>query len=224
MRWPFAREGGPFILSTAIPALVLLDAAIMFGGAVLWVLAAIIGALALAVLGFFRDPNREGPRGRDLVVAPADGKVIDIRVVDEPSFVNGEALRVSIFLSLLDVHVNRYPVSGSVLHRSYQEGRFEPAWRQSASQSNELSSTGIENGGRPVLVNQIAGLAAKRIVTYAEVGERVEQGERMGLIRFGSRVDVYMPKHSKPDVEIGDRAVGGVTVIAHLSGRVENSR
>ena len=223
MRWPFAREGSPFILSTAIPALVLLDAAVMFGGAMLWVLAAVIGALALAVLAFFRDPNREGPRGRDLVLAPADGKVVDIRVVNEPSFVSGEALRVSIFLSLLDVHVNRYPVSGSVQHRSYHEGRFEPAWRQSASHSNEMSSTGIENSGRPILVNQIAGLAAKRIVTYAEVGDRVEQGERMGLIRFGSRVDVYMPRDATSDVEIGERAVGGVTVIAHLSGRVENS-
>lgn len=223
MRWPFAREGGPFILSTAIPALVLLDAAVMFGGAVLWVSAAIVGALALAVLAFFRDPNREGPRGPDLVVAPADGKVIDIRVVDEPSFVSGEALRVSIFLSLLDVHVNRYPVSGSVQHRAYHEGHFEPAWRGSASLSNERSSTGIENSGRPILVNQIAGLAAKRIVTYADVGDRVEQGERMGLIRFGSRVDVYMPKNAIPDVEIGDRAHGGVTVIAHLSGRVENA-
>jgi phosphatidylserine decarboxylase len=219
MRWPFAREGTPFILSTAIPALVLLDAAVMFGGAVLWVLAATIGALALAVLAFFRDPERQGPRGSDLVVAPADGKVIDIRVADEPSYLSGEALRVSIFLSLLDVHVNRYPVSGSVNHRSYDAGRFEPAWRQSASHSNERASTGIDNHGRPVLVNQIAGLAAKRIITYAEIGDRVEQGDRMGLIRFGSRVDVYMPKDATIAVEVGDKAVGGVTVLAALCGR-----
>lgn len=221
MRWPFAREGMPFILSTAIPALVLLDAAVMFGGTVLWVLAAIIGVLALAVLAFFRDPDRQGPRGSDLVIAPADGKVIGIGVADEP-YLNGEALRISIFLSLLDVHVNRYPVSGSVEHRSYEPGRFEPAWRQSASRGNERSSTGIDSGGRPFLVNQIAGLAAKRIVTYAEIGDRVEQGERMGLIRFGSRVDVYMPKDTKPGVKVGDRAVGGVTVLAHLPAPVES--
>ena len=217
MRWPFAREGLPFILSTAIPALVLLDAALTFGGIVLWVSAGIISALAVGVLMFFRDPERQGPKGSDLVVAPADGKVIDIAVADEPSYLSGEALRVSIFLSLFDVHVNRYPVSGDVRHRSYDPGRFEPAWRRSASHSNERASTGIDAEGRHVLVNQIAGLAAKRIVTYAQVGDRVEQGDRMGLIRFGSRVDVYLPKDATPSVEIGDRAVGGVTVLAQLA-------
>ncbi|MGD8697776.1 MAG: phosphatidylserine decarboxylase family protein [Gemmatimonadales bacterium] len=217
MRWPFAREGLPFILSTAVPALVLLDAAVMFGGAVLWVSAGLISFLAVGVLMFFRDPERQGPKGGDLVVSPADGKVIDITVADEPSYVSGEALRVSIFLSLFDVHVNRYPVSGDVRHRSYDPGRFEPAWRQSASHSNERASTGIDAHGRPILVNQIAGLAAKRIVTYAEVGDTVEQGERMGLIRFGSRVDVYMPREATPSVKVGDRAVGGVTVLAHLA-------
>jgi len=220
MRWPFAREGMPFILSTAIPALVLLDAAVMFSGAVLWILASVIGVLALAVLAFFRDPNRRGPRGSDLVVAPADGKVIEISPADEP-FVAGGALRLSIFLSLFDVHVNRYPVSGNIELRSYEPGRFEPAWRQSASRNNERASTGIDCGGRPILVNQIAGLAAKRIVTYAEVGDRVQQGDRMGLIRFGSRVDVYMPKDAQVSVKVGDRAIGGVTVLAQLCAQVE---
>jgi phosphatidylserine decarboxylase len=222
MRWPFAREGLPFILSTAVPGFVLLDAAVTFGGAVLWVSAGVISALAVGVLMFFRDPERQGPKGGDLVVSPADGKVIDITVADEPSYVSGEALRVSIFLSLFDVHVNRYPVSGDVRHRSYDAGRFEPAWRPSASHSNERASTGIDAAGRPILVNQIAGLAAKRIVTYAEVGDQVEQGDRMGLIRFGSRVDVYMPRDATPGVKVGDRAVGGVTVLAHLAEPVGN--
>ena len=217
MRWPFAREGLPFILSTAIPALVLLDAAFTFGGAVLWVSAVVISTLALGVLMFFRDPERQGPEGDDLVLAPADGRVIDIAVADEPSYMSGEALRVSIFLSLFDVHVNRYPVSGDVKHRSYDPGHFEPAWRRSASHSNERASTGIDAQGRPILVNQIAGLAAKRIVTYAQVGDQVRQGDRMGLIRFGSRVDVYMPREATPSVKVGDRAVGGVTVLAHLA-------
>ena len=222
MRWPFAREGLPFILSTALPALVLLDAAITVGGSVLWGSAGIISVLAIGVLMFFRDPERQGPKGGDLVVSPADGKVIDITVADEPSYVNGDALRVSIFLSLFDVHVNRYPVSGNVKHRSYDPGRFEPAWRRSASHSNERASTGINAAGRPILVNQIAGLAAKRIVTYAQVGDQVEQGDRMGLIRFGSRVDVYMPRDATPSVKIGDRAIGGVTVLAHLAEHAGN--
>ena len=202
----------------------LLDAAFTFGGAVLWVSAVVISGLALGVLMFFRDPERQGPKGSDLVLAPADGKVIDIAVADEPSYMSGEALRVSIFLSLFDVHVNRYPVSGDVKHRSYDPGRFEPAWRRSASHSNERASTGIEAQGRPILVNQIAGLAAKRIVTYAQVGDQVEQGDRMGLIRFGSRVDVYMPTDATPSVKLGDRAVGGVTVLAHFAGPVRTQR
>lgn len=221
MRVPLAREGFPFVISTALPAIVLWQAVVQWGGPVLWVLATTISILAIGVLMFFRDPERRGPKGSDLVVAPADGKVIDIAVSDEASYLNGEALKISIFLSLFDVHVNRYPVSGGIKHRSYNPGRFEPAWRNSASRSNEHASTGIDTEGRPILVNQIAGLAAKRIVTYAEVGDHVEQGDRMGLIRFGSRVDVYMPKDARPNVKVGDRAVGGITVLAQLTGQHE---
>nr|NIQ27533.1 phosphatidylserine decarboxylase family protein [Gammaproteobacteria bacterium] len=134
----------------------------------------------------------------------------------EPSYLHGQALRISIFLSLFDVHVNRYPVSGAVELREYEPGRFEPAWRSSASASNERSSTGIHTVRFPVLVRQIAGLAAKRIVTYAQVGDHVRQGERMGLIRFGSRVDVYLPATANVDVRVGKRAVGGVTILARL--------
>jgi phosphatidylserine decarboxylase len=217
MRLPLAREGYPLIISTAVPAVVLIDAAVLHGGTFLWFLAGALSALAMAVIAFFRDPDREGPKGRDLVLSPADGKIIDVAVVDEPLYMQGEALRVSIFLSLFDVHVNRYPVTGEVEHRAYEPGRFEPAWRRSASKSNERASTGIQGVGHSILVNQIAGLAAKRIVTYAKVGDRVEQGERMGLIRFGSRVDVYIPRNSDVDVKVGQRAFGGLTVIAHLA-------
>lgn len=221
MRIPLAREGYPFILSTALPAIVLLDAALLIGGVFLWTVAVLITLLAISVIAFFRDPERHGPSGSDLVVAPADGKVIDISTVDEPSYLHGQALRISIFLSLFDVHVNRYPVSGAVELRQYDPGRFEPAWRRSASSSNERSSTGIDVLGIPVLVRQIAGLAAKRIVTYAKVGDRVRQGERMGLIRFGSRVDVYLPATAAADVGVGQRAVGGVTILARLPAGTE---
>ncbi len=216
MRLPLAREGLPFILSTALPAIVLLDAAVLLGGPFLWTVALIISVLALCVLAFFRDPERHGPIGQDLVLAPADGKVIEVCTVEEPSYLHGQALRISIFLSLFDVHVNRYPVSGAVELREYEPGRFEPAWRRSASASNERSSTGIHTLRFPVLVRQIAGLAAKRIVTYAEVGDQVRQGERMGLIRFGSRVDVYLPATANVEVRVGKRAVGGVTILARL--------
>ena len=221
MRLPVAREGLPFVISTAGPAVVLLLAAAQVGGAVLWALAITISLLALAVIGFFRDPERSGPKGDELILSPADGKVIKIDHVEESSYVQGEALRISIFLSLFDVHVNRYPVSGAVKLRDYAPGRFEPAWRTSASHSNERASTGIDAHGRPVLVNQIAGLAAKRIVTYAQVGDVVEQGERMGMIRFGSRVDIYVPNNAVTNVKVGERAVGGVTVLAELPGDSE---
>jgi len=221
MRVPLAHEGFPFVVSTAGPAVVLLLAAGQVGGTVLWTLAIIISVLAVAVIGFFRDPERSGPKGDELILSPADGKVIKIEHVQESSYVQGEALCVSIFLSLFDVHVNRYPVSGDVKLRDYEPGRFEPAWRASASHSNERASTGIEAHGQHVLVNQIAGLAAKRIVTYAEVGDAVEQGDRMGLIRFGSRVDIYMPKDAVSSVKVGERAVGGITVLAKMSSDSE---
>lgn len=214
MRLPIAREGYPFIAAAALPALAFWLATLALGGTTLFVSAALFTVLALAVSAFFRDPERDGPAGSDLVLAPADGKIIDILTTDEDTYLNRPATRVSIFLSLFDVHVNRYPASGAVDHRTYDAGRFEPAWRRSASAGNERSSTGIKGEGYSLLVRQIAGLAAKRIVTYARVGDRVRQGDRMGLIRFGSRVDVYLPEDAVVSVIVGQRAVGGVTVIA----------
>jgi phosphatidylserine decarboxylase len=216
MRIPIAREGYPLIASTAVPAVVLLDAAALLGGTLLWILALILSALALAVIVFFRDPERRGPRGDGLIIAPADGKVVDIRTEEESSFLRRKSLRISIFLSLLDVHVNRYPVSGRVVHRQHDAGRFEPAWRESASHLNERSSTAIHGAKHAILVRQIAGLAAKRIVTYGQVGDSVRQGERMGIIRFGSRVDVFLPEGSVLEVNVGDHAKGGLTVLARL--------
>jgi phosphatidylserine decarboxylase len=218
MRVPVAREGYPFIAAAAIPAAVLWGAAALRGGTPLWILATAVTAIALALTAFFRDPERDGPRGPELILSPADGRVVDIGVTEEDSYLHGEALRVSIFLSLLDVHVNRYPVSGDVTHRSYEPGRFEPAWRSSASQSNERASTGIQANSHAILVRQIAGLAAKRVVSYARLGDSVLQGERMGLIRFGSRVDVYLPRSATLSVSLGQRAKGGITVIARLPG------
>lgn len=216
MRVPVAREGYPFIIAAAVPAAALWCTVALRASTPLWFLAAATTALALALTAFFRDPERRGPRGSDLIVSPADGKVIDISITEGESHLHGEAQRISIFLSLLDVHVNRYPVSGEVTHRSYEPGRFEPAWRSSASRSNERASTGIRTAGHAILVRQIAGWAAKRVVNYASLGETVVQGERMGLIRFGSRVDLFMPKCATLNVSIGQRAKGGITVIARL--------
>jgi phosphatidylserine decarboxylase len=172
--------------------------------------------LALWVAYFFRDPERAGERGVSLVVAPADGKLIMITEVDEPSFIKGRAVRLSIFMNVFNVHVNRYPVDGTVQHVHYNKGKFLNAAAEKSSLENEQMSVGLESAGGRMLVRQIAGLIARRIVTYSKVGDKVKQGERMGIIRFGSRVDVYIPVGASIRAKLGDITTAGVTVLADL--------
>jgi phosphatidylserine decarboxylase len=212
----FAREGRFLILIFAAVALLGVWYASANGGAWRWALAFVATALAVWCVYFFRDPEREGERGDALVVAPADGKVVLISDVDEPSFLHGRATRISIFMNVFSVHVNRYPVSGIVRYVQYSRGRFMNAAAPDASVENEQMSVGIESGGQRVMMRQIAGLVARRIVTYSREGERVEQGERMGLIRFGSRVDVFVPVGSAVRVKLGELTAAGHTVIAEL--------
>jgi phosphatidylserine decarboxylase len=212
----FAREGRPFILVAAVIALALLAWAARTQSALAWVLAGLAAPIALWVPYFFRDPERSGDRGDGLVVAPADGKIVLINDVDEPAFLHGRATRISIFMNVFSVHVNRYPVSGVVRFVQYSRGKFVNAAAESASTENEQMSVGIDAGGQRVMMRQIAGLIARRIVTYSREGERVEQGERMGLIRFGSRVDVFVPRGSAVRVALGQVTSAGATVIAEL--------
>ena len=212
----FAREGLLFI---AIAALV---AAGGFGFAItrrswgLWLAAFVLLLLALWVAYFFRDPERTGERGPSLVVSPADGKLIMITEVDEPSFIKGRAVRLSIFMNVFNVHVNRYPVDGVVKYVYYNKGKFFNAAAEKSSLENEQMSVGIDTGRYRMLVRQIAGLIARRIVTYSKVGESVKQGDRMGIIRFGSRVDVFIPVDVTLRAKVGDITVAGVTVLAEL--------
>ena len=147
------------------------------------------------------------------------GKVVLITEVDEPAFIHGRAMRVSIFMNVFSVHVNRYPISGIVKYVQYNPGKFLNAAVEKSSLENEQRSVGIESGPYRILVRQIAGLIARRIVTYSREGERVEQGERMGLIRFGSRVDVFMPTDATIRVKVGELAIAGTTPIAELPPR-----
>ena len=211
----FAREGRPFIVGSTILVLLALLLTIYVSGA--WGIAALVlFIIAVWVAYFFRDPEREGDRGEHLVVAPADGKVVLITTMDEPTFVGGRTTRVSIFMNVFSVHVNRYPVSGVVRHVKYMPGKFLNAGSEASSAENEQSSIGIDTGRHKVLMRQIAGLIARRIVTYSKEGEHVAQGERMGLIRFGSRVDVYVPEGSTLRAKLGDLTSAGSTVIAEL--------
>ena len=142
-----------------------------------------------------------------------------ITEVDEPAFIHGRAKRVSIFMNVFNVHVNRYPVSGTVKYVQYNPGKFLNAAVEKSSLENEQRSVGIESGPYRILVRQIAGLIARRIGTYSREGERVEQGERMGLIRFGSRVDVFLPTDADVRGKIGDLTTAGTTVVAELPPR-----
>jgi len=212
----FAREGLLFIGIAAAVAAGAFGFAISRRSWGLWLAAFVLLLLALWVAYFFRDPERTGDRGPSLVVSPADGKLIMITEVDEPSFVKGRAIRLSIFMNVFNVHVNRYPVDGVVKHIHYNKGKFFNAAAEKSSLENEQMSVGIETGRHRVLVRQIAGLIARRIVTYSKLGESVKQGDRMGIIRFGSRVDVFLPLGSTIRAKLGDVTTAGVTILAVL--------
>lgn len=212
----FAREGFLFIAVAAVLAIGAILLAMAHPGWGWLVLAVLLCVLAVWTAYFFRDPERSGERGERLVIAPADGRVVMVTEVDEPAFVHGRAVRISIFMNVFNVHVNRYPVSGTVRFVHYNPGKFLNAASEKSSLENEQMSIGIERDSARVLVRQIAGLVARRIVNYSREGEQVEQGERMGIIRFGSRVDVFLPPASEVQVAVGQRTVAGSTVIASL--------
>jgi phosphatidylserine decarboxylase len=210
----FAREGVAFIAIASAIAVAAFALAVLRRSWVLWLVALVLTLLALWVAYFFRDPERTGERGKDLVVAPADGKIVMITSVDEPQYIKGTAQRISIFMNVFNVHVNRYPVDGVVEYTHYNPGKFLNAASEKSSLDNEQMSVGVESNGRKILVRQIAGLIARRIVTYSKPGQQVRQGERMGMIRFGSRVDVFLPDTAHIRAKVGDITVAGTTVLA----------
>ena len=212
----FAREGFPFIAIAGVLAAAAFAIAVNRRSWGFWLFALILLALALWVAYFFRDPERKGQRGASLVISPADGKLIMITEVDEPAFMGGKAMRLSIFMNVFNVHVNRYPTDGVVKYLHYNKGKFFNASSDKSSLENEQQSVGLETAHGKILVRQIAGLIARRIVTYSKMGESVRQGERMGMIRFGSRVDVFLPLNAKIIAKKGDVTSAGVTLLAEL--------
>jgi phosphatidylserine decarboxylase len=213
----FAREGLSFIIISALIAAAAFGVALSRRSWPLWLVAFGLTLIALWVAYFFRDPQRTGARGDQLVISPADGKVVMITDVDEPLFMHARARRISIFMNVFNVHVNRYPVSGVVQLVQHSPGKFMNAAAEESSMANEQTSVGLETGTRRILVRQIAGLIARRIVTDSRQGEHVNQGDRMGLIRFGSRVDVFVPEGSALRVKVGDITFAGVTVLGELT-------
>ena len=212
-----APEGRWFIVGAWIIALVLVGMALRTGAVGWWIAAAVWTLLAAWVVAFFRDPERSWAKGERLVVSPADGEVVSLLEVDEPAFLGGRALRISIFMNVFDCHVNRYPMDGTVAFRHYNPGQFGHAGAEKASLSNEQASVGLDTRRGKVLIRQIAGLVARRIVTDHQVGTVVHQAERMGMIRFGSRVDLFLPPATRTLVQVGAKTLAGVTVVAEWS-------
>jgi phosphatidylserine decarboxylase len=179
-----------------------------------WPPAAALGAVTVCFLGFFRDPERTAPSAAGAVLAPADGRVMRVAEVDDPWV--GRAVRVSIFLSPLDVHVNRSPVAGLVEGVQHAAGRFMAAYRDEASELNERCTVALQGETARVGVRQIAGVLARRIVCRVRQGDKLEAGERYGLIRFGSRTDLLVPARTELRVRVGDRVKGGETIMGVL--------
>jgi len=203
------RAGYPFIGGTAALAIA---AALTVGSA---------GAVPLFVLAafflyFFRDPDRDSPQDPALVLSPADGRVLVAGPADPTATPPGEWKQISIFLSPMDVHVNRTPVSGRVTKVDFRKGKFLPAYHHDAASTNERSEVWIDHGGLPVVFRQIVGFLARRVVCRVQPGAELKAGERFGIMKFGSRMDVFLPPSTELKVKVGDTVIGGVTVIAVL--------
>ena len=212
-RWPIAREGWGVIATVGM----VLGLVAVVGVAAGHAAAAVPLVVGLGLtLNFFRDPARRPPPDPHLVVSPADGRVLEVVSEQEGTFLRAAATRLSIFMSPLDVHVNRNPVSGTVELVRHTSGKFRAAFSPKASLDNERNAMVLEQGGRRYLVVQIAGAVARRIICRVGVGDVLGRGQRYGVIMFGSRVDVYLPSDVRPVVQKGARVVAGESVLGEL--------
>lgn len=214
---PFAREGYPFIAYSVGLTVLLFVAAWRLSSAVLFVPATLSLLLMLFVLYFFRNPERTAPADGTTVLSPADGTVVVVERVPETPL-GAPALKISIFMSVFNVHVNRVPFNGKVIDTFHHQGKFFDARDGRASCENERNGIILEiAGGVRIAVIQIAGLIARRIISYPRIGDLLVRGERYGMIRFGSRLDVYLPPEVEPMVKLGDKTVAGETVLARIT-------
>ncbi len=211
MKIPVAREGFSFIVPMAVASL--------FLGLMGWGYAAgVFCALTIFVIYFFRNPTRVPPASERAIVSPADGKILEVTSYLENRFLNRETLKISIFMSLFDVHVNRSPITGKVIRRVYSPGKFFAAYADKSSLLNEQNALLLSSGdGFEVLFIQIAGIIARRIVCYPRQGDHLEKGQIFGMIRFGSRVDVFLPPGVDIQISVGDHVRAGQTVLGYRS-------
>ena len=212
-----AREGIPFIAVGFLLTVLLIVLAAWLDSRWLFAPAVIMAVLTVFTTFFFRDPQRSFTPSPNILVAPADGKVVAIDSLEHHPYIGGKAIKVSIFLSILDVHVNRNPAEGTVEYVRYNPGKFLAAYKDKASEVNEQTEIGIiTTGGEKIVVKQIAGLIARRIVCRLTEGAKVSAGARFGMIRFGSRTDLIVPAASEISVRLGDHVYGGRTIMGCL--------
>jgi phosphatidylserine decarboxylase len=211
MRMFFVREGYPYIAALALATWASAKMRKWVGNWPFLLASTALGFVAY----FFRDPERAEVVDRELVIAPADGRVVSVEEVDECEFLNTRCFKISIFLSVFDVHVNRAPITGVIEKIVYKRGRFRPAWEEKASERNEMNSILIQGERYGVVVKQIAGILARRIVCHVRVGDRLVQSQRIGMIKFGSRTELFIPIDTgfKPKVSRGQRVYGAETIL-----------
>ena len=215
-----AREGLPFIVVGLVVTAVLIFTALRWDSWWLFSAGALLALLTLYTIFFFRDPPRRAVVEPDLLLAPADGRILSIQTVQKHPYIGDDALQISIFLSIFDVHINRIPTSGTIDYVKYNPGKFFPAFKDKASEQNEQTEIGLTSDvGHKLVVKQIAGLIARRIVCKLREGDTVSAGDRFGMIRFGSRTELFVPVDSDLRVQVGDHVRGGLTVIGHLPSR-----
>ena len=203
-----AREGWPFVIASLAAAIVVWAFAGIGWSAPLWL-------MAIFVIQFFRDPPREVPQKPDAVLAPADGRIVKVEKARDP-YTERDTLLISVFMNVFNVHSNRSPVDGTVERIEYSRGSFINADLDKASTENERNAMVVKLDGERITVVQVAGLIARRILCYVKAGDRLARGQRYGFIRFGSRVDVYLPLTARPRVAVGDRVAATSTILAEL--------
>ncbi len=210
MKQPFiiARDAAPYLIILAVITVIMCK--------IYPLMALISGILFLFVAFFFRNPSRNIPPDEGILVSPADGTVMDISEVYEDRFLRGRAVKVSIFLSIFNVHLNRCPIDGVVKYRSYRPGKMMPAFKSHASDFNEKNYVGIEKNGLRVMVTQITGFIARRIVCWVKIEDKVSRGELFGLIKFGSCTEIIVPPTVEVQVKVGQKVIGGETIIGRL--------
>jgi phosphatidylserine decarboxylase len=216
------KGGIPFISGGGLLFLILAGSLLFFANEILFTLACLTLIFTVFMIVFFRDPERNVQPNEGEILSPADGTIVEINHFSEEVFVKKNGQKVSIFLSILDPHINRSPVEGIVKQVQYRSGKFHPAFLAKASKENEQNIIGIETSKDKILVKQIAGTVARRVVSYVREGQHLKSGEKIGLIRFGSRVELFLPEDVQLKVNKGDRVKAGMTIIGKFPIQIRN--